>query len=232
MDFISSKFHPVYISKREAPLVPYEDSDEFIKSQSQFVSSYSKLISEVFNAAFDAPQGNSRLVWTDRDMILYGMADFPDLKIRGVDLILAMTKGRGLAWCINVSSWLADMVTAGCRGHARALMNWPVNNASMNDIYARTLKQEMVSGLYDNLGVFDQLYESSFVEIRHPTRDIITSYTDKKWREMMTAFCMITHHRLGRISVCHTVDSEVICYILMHVTLCTNRLWGSIDVFQ
>ena len=232
MNFTSTKFRPVYISRRKAPEVTFRDTDEFITCQSEFVSSYSKLITNVFQRAFDCPQGGARLVWTDRDMILYGMAEFPKLKTGGVKIMLQFTKGRGVGWCIAASAWMADMVTAGCRGHARALMDWPVNTPATNDIYSRTLRQEMLSGMYDNLGIFDHVYDASFVGISHPTTGVVTTYIRDKWREIMLAFSMITHDRLCRLQSCHDIDPFVVRMILEFAAVGSNREFSHSCVFE
>tara|TARA_Y100000389_G_C17471400_1_gene531570 strand:- start:2752 stop:3510 length:759 start_codon:yes stop_codon:yes gene_type:complete len=232
MNFISTKFRPVYISRRQAPEVEFRDVDEFTTCQSEFVSSYSKLITDVFQRAFDCPQGNTRLVWTDRDMILYGMAEFPRLNTGGVNIMLQFTKGRGIGWCIAASAWMADMVTAGCRGHARALMDWPVNTPEMNDIYSRTLRQEMLSGMYDNLGIFDHIFDASFVGISHPATGVVTTYLRGKWREIMLAFSMITHDRLCQLQSCHALDPFVVRMILEFVVRDSNLEFPHSCVFE
>lgn len=231
MKFDHINCRPVYINQRKAPMVPFSNKHEFQTLQSEFVSNYSRLISEVFHRAFDVPQGTSALTWTDRDMILYGMAEFPDLRVRGVDLIMTVTKGHGLAWCISVSSWLADMVTAGCRGHARALRDWPVNTPSSDDIYSRTLVQEMVSSMYDNIEVFDQIYHSSFVDLMHPNTGMISTYTIKNWMQNILAFCMITHNRLSSNPHCHRIDSHVIMLILEWAQFDSNRKYRPPRIF-
>ncbi len=232
MQCVTSACHSVYISKQHAPEVPFRDLDEFTARQSEFVSSYSKLITDVFNSAFDSPQGSNRLTWTDRDMILYGMAEFPRLKVEGVQLILSVTKGMGMRWCVMVSSWMADIITAGCRGHARALMHWPVNTPTTNDVYSRTIRQEMLSGMYDNLGIFDQIFDASFVSFTDPTKSFVTTYTMANWRKIMLAFCMITHDRLCPSRSYDNIDSDVLHMILEFAASCHNRKLIPYSVFE
>lgn len=214
----------VHVSSYEAPEVAYHDVAEFLCLQREFVREYIELIHKVFLNAYDRPQGESPLTWTERDLIIHGMGKFPDLAHEGAAVVRIMTKGHGIGWSIMVSAWLADLVTAGCRSFARALITWPRNSLTLSDIYSRTLRQEMITSMFDNLTVFDALYDSSFVKIDglelgdHPLESWSSSMflTREAWRKHQLAFAMITHERLKPKSLA-LLDSDVVSLILTHV---------------
>ena len=208
---LATKTHIVNVFDRDAPEVPFLSPTEFLELQRLFVREYTALIHEVFVKKFEVPQGCSSLTWTDRDMIMHGVGTFPELTHRGAAVIRIATKGHGVAWSVLMGSWLADMVTTGCRSTARALVTWPKNNKTLLDIYSRTLRQEMVTTMYDNLRIFDQVYDNSFVSIRSDDGQVERTYTKQFWREVQLAFCMITHWRLGPWS---SLDTDVVRCIL------------------
>ena len=82
----------------------------------------------------------------------------------------------------------------------------------------------MITSMFDNLTVFDALYDSSFVKIdglelgHHPLESWSSSMflTRKSWREHQLAFAMITHDRLKPKSLA-LLDSDVVSLILTHV---------------
>ena len=69
----------------------------------------------------------------------------------------------------------------------------------------------MVTTMYDNLRIFDQVYDNSFVSIRSDDGQVERTYTKQFWREVQLAFCMITHWRLGPWS---SLDTDVVRCIL------------------
>ncbi len=211
------------------PEVAYVDTVEFFELQRLFVRDYSNLIHQEFERAFNVPQGETVLTWTDRDMILHGMANFPNLKGKGLQLLYAMTKNNGYAWCAAVSSWMADMVTTGCRSHARALMDWPKDNEMLNIVYSRALRAEMISTMYDSMHVFDQLFDTSFVRIDEGMGRVLTEYAMREWRERQLAFAMITHPNLTSKQSLMSLEPCLVKYIFSSMVLmptgqeCDNR---------
>lgn len=218
----------VFLSQADVPEVPYDNKQEFMEKQRIFVAQYSALIHEVFNESYDVPSGPNRLVWTEKDMIIHGLYNFPQLQYRGTILIHNMTKGYGTGWCLVVSAWLADVISAGCRSHARALLTWPRNTPTLSDIYSRTLRQEMIASLFDSLCVFDQLYDACFVDMRAENSSILHTHTMSQWREIQLAFAMITHNRLTSFPLFETVDSYLVQHILSLTFISKNS--GCADV--
>tara|TARA_B100001540_G_scaffold284144_1_gene276195 strand:- start:2501 stop:3181 length:681 start_codon:yes stop_codon:yes gene_type:complete len=189
--------HLVHVCGDEVPEIDYANVQEFLTLQRLFIAEYVALITKTFEKAFYVPQGISSLTWTDRDMICHGCITFSDLGTDGARVVRIMTKGHGVLWCLKIGAWLADMVTTACRSCARALLTWPKYSDVLADIYGRTLKQEMITTMYDSLFVFDSLYASSFVNVQEHNGSILVSYTMRQWKEIMLAFCMITHTRVG-----------------------------------
>lgn len=203
-----------YIAGRiEPPEVAYSDHGEFLELQRVFIQDYIQLINSVFIAAFDQPCAHSQLIWTERDMILHGVANFPTLSREGANLIYRMTKSTKRVWCVVTGLWLGEMVTAGCRGHARALMSMDFDRECMHEIYRQSLRNEMIATLYDNLHVFDDLYNACFVTVATECPYVKTAYTMMQWRDMQVAFCMLTHLRLGRDSLFRNVDTCIIQFM-------------------
>ena len=96
------------------PLVDYEDFVEYVDLYSQMHQCYTGLILK----AVASRQLTCKLNWpsfSQRDLMLVGLAEFDNMLHKGLRCALKVTKKRGLRFCMMLNESVIDAVTTACR---------------------------------------------------------------------------------------------------------------------
>ena len=186
--------------------VRYESIEEFDELLCQARHEYCQLIHVTiqrhFQTAFFSPGDISQpMRWTQYDMIVLGLADFPEFIEDGVKIILRLTKGCNLAWCVMSNQQLALVLVMTCRAYMHTLHTVPVSiqpsansciTVMQNTLLDMLTSERRVSS-YHYIHV--DLYSHNFIEISGNQLEMPLILPIHKWREMLwETACALTRH--------------------------------------
>ena len=158
--------------------------------------------------------GATRLTWTQRDMLVNGMANFPELHFEGKHFLYHMTQQNGLVWCDYAMSRLEDCIVSAYRSYTRAKSEWkPKLDIA---IFTLGLQNELVSTLYENAHIIHPLFLNNFVAIETKHVRLIAR---EVWEEMLLTFFCGTHSKLGSKSLVNLLNADVIEVLRAHLLL-------------
>lgn len=117
-----SLFHRLGIS---CPVVDYVDFDEFSDICDSFHDSYTRMIVAAVDRRCSGlcgvRGGDTWPYFSQRDLMLVGLAEFDDLKEQGLASVMKITKHRGLRFCLYFNERVVESVTTACRTYVNAI---------------------------------------------------------------------------------------------------------------
>jgi len=188
----------------DVPRVAFGSARIFDLNIEKFLREMSRFIRSMVWSWLSVEPGSSRLTWTRRDMLLNGMADFPEFFSNGRVLLAKLTMGKGLAWCDFVISRMAEIILAAYRVYVRAIIGWKPELDK--DIFVLGLQNELVTSMYETAHILNPLFHRNFLSIYYNDRqakmDMFRIVAREVWEEILIAFVSGLHPRLGQ-------DSEI-----------------------
>lgn len=207
-----------------APEVPFSSAIAYDQAIERFFQRYTKLLRDSVAAWMSFPSGHSRLVWTRRDLILSGLADFDELQEEGLCIVRDVTQDKGYAWCRHTNNEFLNVISCAARSYTRAYTtNYIWNEEEDIKLFSSSLQEELVTTLYENKRFFDALFQANFV-LWHDSRSRLCNVLSRQEAvQMVVAFLMGTNSRLGEKSVVNTLKPDILYFLLnpllLHDTL-------------
>lgn len=213
-----------YISYCTAPSVPFASAAAYDKALDDFLRTYTRFVRDKVASWMSFTGSRSRLVWTRRDMLLNGMADFDEMHDDGLRILRDLTQQKGRAWCLHANHALITMISCAARSYTRAYDTTYIwNDEEGIKLFSIGLQNELVTTIHENMRVFDSLFQVNFV-LWHDSRSrLLAVLTNEEAVHMVFAFLMGTHARLGASSLVHSLEPDVV-HLLLHPLLLHGRL--------
>ena len=167
------------LAQAPAPVVNFSSTADFMARWQTLLNEYSALVHRALMQQVEggAVRGMRRLVWTQYDLLLHGMADLALVRRRGLPLLLQATGGAGVAWCTRANEAVIDAVTTASRTYMDTMRHHEVEPdvhflVSCCEIEARS-RLGGVALCADGLpiytvhaGIVQELIDSSFLVLR------------------------------------------------------------------
>ena len=187
----------------EPPHVDYEDFAEYCDLCSEMHRRYTRLILAAVTArSKQDPPSQKWSHFSQRDLMLVGLAEFDDISNEGLFCALCVTKKRGLRFCLHLNEKVIDAVTTACRTFVRTVQgvyhDYPKGTTLNYNMMGRVMVDAMhqVTGQCDThsgpVGI--SLFKANFIvwASNHHHTLIPTS----RWPDYVLAFLMSGHRRL------------------------------------
>jgi hypothetical protein len=113
-----------YIHSR-APIVDYDSYAEFECLLRVAREEYCNMIRRVVFRHFKTHYKGHLMRWSTYDLIICGLADFPEFLQDGLCILLKITKHRGLQWVHRLNHHLATSLTTSCRTYVHTVQRIP-----------------------------------------------------------------------------------------------------------
>lgn len=196
----------------KVPRVSFECLSKFHTTFEHFLRKMSNFLRNMVWSWMSMSVGGRRLVWSRRDMLVTGMAEFPEINIEGKKMLYEMTQRNGIEWCDYIISRISECIVAAYRSYIRAIIEWkPQLNHS---ILAVGLQNEMVTTLFETAHLLDPLYFNNFV-IVHKNNIVAREV----WEEMIIAFFSGMIPRLGCKSAVSFLNMDVCRLLWRHISV-------------
>ena len=198
----------------QVPRVKFGSYAMYMCDLESFLTTIAMFLRRMVLSWMSVDAGSTRLTWTQRDMLVNGMATFPELHYEGKHFLYNMTRQHGLVWCDYTMSRLEDCILCAYRSYTRAMSEWKPRLDTA--IFTIGLQNELVSTLYENAHILHPLFLNNFVtiETKH-----VRLMAREVWEEMLVAFFCGTHARLGSKSRVSLLNADVIQVLRAHLLL-------------
>lgn len=210
------------LARAPAPEVEFASVSEFAAVWERLLREYSNLVRDELMSQVqgEAVTGLRRLVWTQYDLMAHGMTDMSVIRHKGLPLLLEVTRGSGIAWCVRINESVIDGVATTCRTYMDAMRHHQHEPdvgfmTSCCEIEARTRLGGMAlcaDGLpiyRQHFGAIQDIIDTS-MKIVLLDEEIVQFMPCAVWSEHKKAFAMGTHARLGNNSAVAELDPDVV----------------------
>jgi len=191
-------------ARGHAPLVAYADLVEFDLMCLHMHDAYSELIATAVYARRKHSSLPPALV-AQRAVMLLGGAEFHDMRAKGLQILLRLTKGKGARFCSILNEDLISAVTTSCRTYVNTIKRLCLLNTN---ITFRVNMEDMILGMRDavvqscghcdtragRIGV--DLFDANFVVWGALDSFQQTFCPLSRLPEYLTAFAMTAHENL------------------------------------
>jgi hypothetical protein len=182
------------------PEVSYANFEEFLGLQSAVRMGYATLIDRSVHCQMMERRGVRH--WTEYDLILMGVGIFPELSEEGLELIMKITKGRGLLWCAGFNRDVVGAITTASRTYINTILSLGVTPPYISiNPHIPTMVDMMKSSLYEFFSLsqtsiyphcwvqhlVEEHFKYAFYNMGVP-RLIVTK---EAWQDILTAFLMV-----------------------------------------
>lgn len=202
----------------KVPRVAFQSLSEYNTAFEQFLRQMSAFLRQMVWSWMSVSAGTRRLVWSRRDMLLNGMAEFREINIEGKKMLFEMTQRHGIEWCDYITSRISDCIVSAYRSYVRTVIQW--KPALDHSIFATGLQNEMVATLFENVHLLDPLYFNNFVILHR--KNIVAR---ELWEEMMIAFFSGMIPRLGCNSAVSLLNMDVSKVLWDHIAVMSRCLF-------
>ena len=209
----------------DPPQVDYEDFAEYCALCTQMHRRYTRLILAVVAARRQpSPPASKWSLFSQRDLMLVGLAEFDDISNEGLLCALCVTKKRGLRFCLRLNEKVIDAVKTACRTFVRTILGVYQDYPQGATLNYNMMGRVMVDAMHQVTGQCDphsglvgvSLFRANFIvwaSNEHQTR-----IPKSRWPDYVLAFLMTGHARLcARMQSCQLQDDvlRVICRSLL-----------------
>jgi len=187
-----------------APLVAYEDYFQFADMCERMHDAYRELIAKaVYLRRKHAPQCES--AFSQRTVMLMGQAEFHDVRVGGMRILMRLTKGKGFRFCCNLNEDIINALATSSRTYVHTILRLCLLNT---DITFRINLEDMMIGMRDAVvqlcGHCDahtgrigaDLFHANFIAWGAPEDAQKTFCPLSRLPEYVTAFAMSGHDKL------------------------------------
>ena len=218
--------------------VRYESIEEFDALLLQARNEYCQLIHVTIHqhfqtANFSLGEISQPMRWTKYDMIVLGLADFPEFVEEGVKIILRLTKGCNLAWCVVSNRHLALVLVMTCRAYMHTLHTVPVSIQPSANSCITVMQNTLLDMLTSERRITSyhyihvDLYSHNFVEIAKNQLEMPLILPKHKWRDMLSAAACA----LARCNFDSDVCGIILEYVNSYARHGSQRPWFPCTTF-
>ena len=195
----------------KVPRVAYQSLSNFHILFENFLKRMSEFLRKMILSWVGMSVGPNQLVWSRRDLLVNGMADFPEIVIEGKKLLFEMTMKNGMEWCDYIMSRISECIVSAYRTFVRVVIHW--NPALDHPIFVTGLQNEIVTTLFENIDLFlKPLHDNNFVVVHR--NNVVAR---EVWEDMILAFFSGMIPRLGSQSVVSLLNSDVCSVLRRHI---------------
>ena len=198
------------------PEVPYESYMEFRVLLGELTKGYVELVRAAMERHIT---GQDLQLWS---LAVYGMPwDFRrELCSLGKELFLGLTKGEGADWCELTNNFLVNTLDTTARVYVYSGVCFPETRVSymVSETMENEVKRFITYGEISQFGYYsfqfrNFLYYGSSIDEAHADRHYMPVF---KLREIVKAFAMGTHGRLGEGSLVRVLDADLVRLIFSY----------------
>lgn len=197
-----------------APRVDYEDYRTFVELYEKMHKEYSAMIENAViirqTPASSRTMSQNWPFFSQRDLLLVGLAEFPDLRKLGLMCALKLTRNRGLRFCYFLNDSVVEAVTTACRTYINTLSGLRLMHEGVTvDVDYSMMTGLMVDSMFRVSGqcetfsgfIGTNLFDANFMQWE--TENKIVNMPRHMLKECMLALAMLTHVRLGHCYSIH-----------------------------
>jgi hypothetical protein len=199
------------------PVVPYESHGEYLKLKGEMIKEYENLIKEAIDAETKRETRDERLLRLAYIGLPWEVKQH--LQTKGKDVFLKLTKGEGKEWCNLVNTFLVTMMDTATRALVFKSIEYPAvgYDEAVGQLQSY-LKKEAFLFINDRnmnpMGYFS-FFHTNFREYRTPFTDFDDDDHDQmmpmgRFQDIMAAFAMGTHPRLGAESHINSFEGDLV----------------------
>ena len=203
------------------PRVAFGSPTAFDMCIEKFLRQMSRSLRNMIWSWLSVDPGAQRLTWTRRDMLLNGMADFPEIFANGRELLLKVTENRGLSWCDCAMAHMSEIILAAYRAYVRSCVGWKPELDQ--NIFILGLQNELVTTMYETAHILNPLFHHNFIAIYYDDNHLnmrkFILVAREIWEEILVAFMSGLHPRLGKCSPVNELNEDITLFLrkyLMH----------------
>lgn len=191
-----------------APRVDYDDFDSYVVRYAAMQEAYTLLIEQAVllrqTSPFRRAGSRSWPFFSQRDLLLVGLAEFPDLCTKGLACILKLTGNRGMRFCKFLNESIIGAVTTSCRTYVNTISGLRLLHENIRvAVDYRMMTGLMVDSMFRVSGQCEthtgllgtNLFDANFVQ--WCTDESCVNIARKTLPECMLAVAMLGHSRLG-----------------------------------
>ena len=199
------------------PAVPYESHAEYLKLKGEMIKDYDNLIKEAIDAETKRETQDERLLRLAYIGLPWEVKHH--LQSKGKDVFLKLTKGTGGEWCNLVNTFLVTILDTATRALVFKSIQYPA--AGYEEAVSQLqsyLKKESFLFINDRnmnpMGYFS-FFHTNFREYKAPFTEFDDEDSDQmipmaRFQDIMAAFAMGTHARLGAVSWVNLLESDLV----------------------
>lgn len=216
--------------------IPYESVDEFLSLwQDALLQLCNVIWAWIAQCEWEQKhtQGQSRLAWTDYDLLVLGLCDFDKLEVYSI--LEEACKGCASKWCRKVAERLQGQMAVSSRAYVTALRLLSNNKMRFNcNELGTVLQSELYASmgslfeLLDDMQLGSEIYVMTHKDFTNPLRKLFHAnfvrkfYSDGKqsllcsrwmWQKHLLAVMMGAHERLGAESPLQLLDPNLLSYL-------------------
>ena len=185
------------------PQVDYDDFAEYCELYTRMHRSYTRLIlSAVTRRSKRDPPGTAWSHFSQRDLMIAGLAEFEDIIKEGLLCALTVTKKRGLRFCLHLNEKVMDAITTASRTLVMTVSGARQDYPKGTTLNYKMMGRVMVDAMYQATGQCDthtglvgvSLFRANFIV--WACNEHNTCIPKSRWPDYVLAFLMTGHARL------------------------------------
>ena len=206
------------------PLVDYDDYAEYCDLCTEMHRRYTRLIQAAVGArSKQDPPTKKWSRFSQRELMLVGLAEFDDICNEGLFCALSVTKKRGLRFCLRLNEKVIDAITTACRTFVLTVLGVHHDYPKGTTLNYNMMERVMVDAMHQATGQYNthtglvgaSLFQQNFIVWASNERH--TCIPKSRWPDYVLAFLMTGHARLcARMQSCQLQD-DVLRLICSHL---------------
>lgn len=211
-----------------APCVDYDSFETFVKRYSAMHTAYTALIEDAVSFRETPPHrpnsagGQSWPFFSQQDLLQVGLAEFPELRSRGLHCVMRLTYKRGLRFCMLLNEQIVEAVTTACRTYVNTITGLRSLHTKCHlPMDFRMIRSVMVDAMYRVSGQCDtyegligtNLFDACFLRWVSPLSCVYVPI--HRLREWQLAFAMAAHPRLGGRQPCARLHDDALRHVCL-----------------
>jgi len=168
------------------PRVEFATPMEYDRDIDHLMRTFANFVRHVISTWMSIDANEKRLTWTQRDMVVSGLADFPELYSHGLSLILRLCRGKGFSWCKVVTSRIVESMLTSYRSFVRVVMGW--NPTLDSNVFTIGVQNEMITTMYESSHWLNELFDANFLTICTSNLNVVHLIPRYVWEEILLLF--------------------------------------------
>jgi hypothetical protein len=187
----------------DAPTVEYESLEELWELCSDLLDSYVTLTRQSVDGKLSTR--SKKLLWTEYDRLILGLADFDELIEEGTSLVLHSTKSHGTSYAHDLNRKIVRLLNSSNKifFHRTSI----IDVEELHDSIVRMLRRVFLTSSQSH---FDTLRKKNFVSLCDWDGEEWMLCPNHKISEYKMALAMSQHERLGKGSLVYLLPEDTL----------------------